>query len=34
MTDSRLRFSFEIDCRDLFHNDDSREKILVFEVEG
>ena len=33
MTDSRLRFSLEIDCRDLFHNDDARERILVFEVE-
>ena len=34
MTSDFLRFSGEIDCRDLFHNDDPREKILVFEIDG
>lgn len=32
MTDDLIRFAGEIDCRDLFHNDDPREKILVFRI--
>lgn len=32
MTDDRLCFECEIDCRDLFHNDDPKEKILVFSI--
>lgn len=30
MTDDLIQFAGEIDCRDLFHNDDPREKIMVF----
>lgn len=33
MTEPLLRFEGEIDCRDLFHNDDAREKILIFSIE-
>ena len=32
MTQDELMFSDEIDCRDLFDGNDSREKILVFDV--
>lgn len=32
MTQERLLFSDEIDCRDLFEGNDPREKILIFEV--
>ena len=32
MTDSRLQFTAEIDCRDLFPGDNPREKILIFEI--
>lgn len=27
-----LEFSGEIDCRDLFHNDDPREKIMIYQM--
>lgn len=33
MSESCLQFAGEIDCRDLFHNDDPREKILIFELQ-
>lgn len=32
MTQEQLIFSDEIDCRDLFQENDSREKILIFEI--
>lgn len=32
MTEDALEPDGEIDCRDLFHNDDPREKILVFKI--
>lgn len=32
MTEAALSFIGEIDCRDLFHNDDPRERILVFGI--
>lgn len=32
MTQEKLMFSDEIDCRELFEGNDSREKILIFEV--
>ena len=32
MAESALAPVGEIDCRDLFHNDDPKEKILVFEI--
>ena len=32
MTQDELMFSDEIDCTDLFDGNDSREKILVFDV--
>lgn len=32
MTEANLAFAGEIDCRDLFPNDDPREKILVFSI--
>ena len=32
MAEDGLEFAGEIDCRDLFHNDDVREKILVFRI--
>ena len=32
MTDDLVQFAGEIDCRDLFHNDDPREKIMVFRI--
>lgn len=34
MTEENLAFEGEIDCRDLFFNEDDREKILVFSVEA
>lgn len=34
MTEDRISFEGEIDCRDLFHNDDHREKIMIFRVDG
>lgn len=33
MTNDQLEFAGEIDLRDLFHNEDDREKILVFRLE-
>ena len=33
MTEDRLRFEGEIDCRDLFDGGDEREKILVFCID-
>ncbi len=33
MTVEELMFADEIDCRDLFPGDDSRERIVIFEVE-
>ena len=33
MTVDELMFVYEIDCRDLFGKDDSRERIMVFGVE-
>ena len=33
MTDDMLRFSGEIDCRDLFPGNDPKEKITVFELD-
>ncbi len=32
MAESALQLAGEIDCRDLFHNDDPKEKILVFKI--
>lgn len=32
MTQDELAFSDEIDCRDLFAGDDSRERIVIFEI--
>ncbi|MBR3928652.1 MAG: class I SAM-dependent methyltransferase [Clostridia bacterium] len=32
ISDKNLRYEGEIDCRDLFHNADEREKILIFSV--
>lgn len=32
MTSPELRFEGDIDCRDLFHGNDHREKILIFSV--
>ena len=32
--EENLAFEGEIDCRDLFFNEDDREKILVFSVEA
>lgn len=32
MTEERLLFSDEIDCRDLFEGENEREKILIFEI--
>ena len=32
MSQSALQLAGEIDCRDLFHNDDPKEKILVFKI--
>ena len=32
MTVEELVFSDEIDCRDLFPGDDSRERIVIFEL--
>ncbi|MEQ3616135.1 hypothetical protein [Mediterraneibacter gnavus] len=32
MTQEQLIFSDEIDCRDLFQENDPREKILIFEI--
>lgn len=32
MTQGQLMFYDEIDARDLFQGEDSREKILIFEV--
>ena len=32
MSESALTPAGKIDCRDLFHNDDPREKILVFKI--
>lgn len=32
MSESMLGYEGEIDCRDLFHNDDVRERILVFRI--
>lgn len=32
MTQSELSFAAEIDCRDLYHNADPKEKILVFTI--
>ncbi len=34
MTQNELMFTDEIDCRDLFEGDNSRERILIFEIEG
>lgn len=34
MGEDRLEFAGEIDCRDLFHNDDPKEKIWMFRIEG
>ena len=34
MTDPDLMFEDEIDCRDLFEGKDSRERILIFSMEG
>lgn len=34
MARDMLSFMGEIDCRDLFHNPDSREKILVFGIDA
>ena len=34
MTAEELMFLDEIDCRDLFAGEDSRERILIFEMEG
>ena len=34
MGEERLEFAGEIDCRDLFHNDDPKEKIWMFRIEG
>lgn len=33
MTDDRLRLMDEIECGDLFHNSDPKEKILVYAIE-
>lgn len=33
MTESPLEYAGEIDLQDLFHNEDSREKILMFRLE-
>jgi len=32
MGEDALEYYGEIDCRDLFHNDDPREKILIFKI--
>lgn len=32
MTEAELSFAGEIDCRDLYHNDDSRERIMIFSI--
>ena len=34
MTQDFLMFVDEIDCRDLFEGENSRERILIFEVIG
>lgn len=34
MTVEELQFLDEIDCRDLFPGNDSRERIVIFELEG
>lgn len=34
MDRAELRFAGEIDCRDLFHNDDPREKILIYSIDA
>ena len=33
MTQALLRCVGEIDCRDLFHNEDEKERIVIFEIE-
>lgn len=33
MTDDMMQYAGEIDCRDIFHNEDEKEKILVFEIK-
>lgn len=33
MTADNLMYLDEIDCRDLFPNEDERERILVFEAD-
>ncbi len=33
LNETNLRFEGEIDCMDLFHNADEKEKILIFSVE-
>lgn len=34
MSEQELAYEGEIDCRDLFHNNDSREKIIIFRIDG
>lgn len=34
MAESGMEYEGEIDCRDLFHNDDPKEKIMIFGMEG
>jgi len=33
MTEAGLEYTGEIDCRDLFHNDDPKEKIVIFRID-
>jgi len=33
MNETNLHYEGEIDCRDLFYNEDEKEKILIFTVE-
>lgn len=32
MTEDMLRYTYEINCRDIFNTDDTREKIVIFEI--